>query len=80
MEKGMKENPAQYLLDYLKGLEDTIAKHAQITYSRRYLIYRDGYLYTGTDKLDDVVKLINNGVGLYTYKVNKTIDLPSKDN
>lgn len=66
-----KKNSAQYLLDYLKGLEDTIEKHVEITYTKRYIIMRDGHDYTGTDSLSDVVKLINNGVGLYTYRINK---------
>ncbi len=73
-------NPAQYLLDYLEGLELIIAKHAQITYTKKYLIYRDGYLYTGTDDIEDVKKLVNNDLGLYTYKVNRVVDAGSKLN
>ena len=74
------ENPAQYLLDYLEGLELIIAKHAQITYTKKYLIYRDGYLYTGTDDIEDVKKLVNNDLGLYTYKVNKSMETGSRFN
>ena len=73
-------NPAQYLLDYLEGLELIIAKHAQITYTKKYLIYRDGYLYTGTDDIEDVKKLVNNDLGLYTYKVNKSMETGGRIN
>lgn len=64
-------NPAQYLLDYLADLENVIARHVEITNQKRYLIYRDGYLYTGTDKFSDVLKVVNANKGLYTYKVNQ---------
>ncbi|WP_109829876.1 hypothetical protein [Reichenbachiella versicolor] len=69
------ENPAQYLLDYLADLEQVIEKHAQITYRKKYLIYRDGYLYTGTNEFSDVLKVVNAQKGLYTYKVNQNADL-----
>lgn len=74
------DNPAQYLLDYLEGLEDVIARHAQAIYTKRYLIYRDGYLYTGTDSFDDVRMVLNNGTGLYTYKINNASGLYPNDN
>ncbi|MFY0628508.1 MAG: hypothetical protein JXR07_19585 [Reichenbachiella sp.] len=80
MEKLKSENPAQYLLDYLESLEMVISKHAQITYTKKYLIYRDGYLYTGTDDFNDVMKLVNNDLGLYTYRINHATQPPSQDN
>lgn len=80
MESRRKENPAQYLLNYLSDLEEVIAKHAQITYTKKYLIYRDGYLYTGTDDFNDVMKLVNNDIGLYTYRINDSVKSSSRDN
>ena len=76
MGKG-NENPAQYLLDYLADLERVIEIHVQQTYKKKYLIYRDGYLYTGTNQFSDVLKVVNTQRGLYTYKVNADADSSS---
>ena len=62
----------QYLMDHLAHLEKVIEKHAEKTYTKKFLIYRDGYLYTGTDDISDVRKLVPDLVnnGLYTFVFN----------
>jgi hypothetical protein len=62
---------SKYLLDYLEHLEEIISIHAKKCRLKKYLIYRDGYLYTATDHYSDVERLCSNYAGLYTYELNK---------
>ena len=73
-------NTAQYLLDYLEGIELMIASHNQSAYSKKYLIYREGFLSFGTDTFEDVRKLLSNKKVNYSYQLNKASLASSRDN
>lgn len=60
-----------YLMEFLEMIEVCISSHSKRARNSRYQIYRDGYLWTGTNYFKDVLKVVDNDLGLYTYKVNK---------
>ncbi len=73
-------NAAQYLVDHLTDLEQTITNHHTSTYSKKYLIYREGILSFGTDNFDDVKKLLQNREVRYTFKPNQATKANFRDN
>ena len=60
-----------YLLEHLSKLEDTFARHHKHILSKKYLICRDGYLYTGVDDYNQAVHFDQKL--MYSYKINTNI-------